>query len=169
MTAYCPLDTKVVLNLIEKDILVYFNHSDSIVTWVSNYNGYEVHEMFDASGEISEYYGEVSNEMLSPNWKPISAEQFKYFNKLTEFELFKSGKTNTIYSLNGAPALQVIHMGSTVAYSAVIDGITDIDPEPFVVGDERYATHVGTGSVFSPRSEMDYSVNPVDYFFTPKR
>jgi len=160
---FVPLDKRVVLSLIDSGILVFTEENSEVLTYTSNYNGYQVHELFEQDGVIekSQFYGEVGEKMLTPNWNPVSEDIFKLVKTLGAFELKSEDSRRKLYYLEGIPALQEIIVGESRTYFAVIDGITSLDPEPYLHKGERYPAYIGVGTSFAPRGT--YSVNPVDY------
>lgn len=161
--SFVPLDKNTVLSLIGTGKLVAVSESDTVVTYRSQYSGNEVHELFeDVNGvEVSQFYGEVNT--LSPNWKPISIDQFNLLVTMGDYKLEVEDSRRRVYYLEGIPALQEIFIGETKSNFAVVDGVVKLDPEPFIRGTGRFPMYVGSGTRFAPRGFEGYSINPVDY------
>lgn len=164
--SFVPLDKNTVLSLIETGRLLAINESDTVVTYRSQITRNEVHELFeDVEGlERSQFYGEVNT--LSPNWKPITRDQFNLVKSIGDYKLQDETTRRRVYYLEGIPSLQEIFTADKSSCFAVIDAITHLDEEPFVFNGERFPTYVGRGTRFAPRGEAGYSINPVDYVVT---
>lgn len=164
--SFVPLDKNTVLSLIETGRLVAISESDTVVTYRSQITRNEVHELFEEINgtEVSQFYGEANT--LSPNWKPVSTDQFNLLVTMGDYKLHSEDTRRRVHYLEGIPALQEIFIGETKSHFAVIDAIVTLDPEPFTHSGGRYPMYVGSGTRFAPRGIDGYSVNPVDYLLS---